>query len=142
MDKQTLELEVNHPKHYTTHESGIEAITITRYLMGDLSNAWKYAMRYEDKGTPGKDLSKCCWYLRDWYNTFLDVNNVDTAQTTIDPINVVGKMRQVIDAEPEAHVKEIMRQILRITLDGGLVDPAGFRKAVDDLEKFAESFSK
>ena len=28
------------------------------------------------------------------------------------------------------------------TLDGGLVDPAGFRKAVDDLEKFAESFSK
>ena len=82
------------------------------------------------------------WYLRDWYNTFLDENNVDTAQTTVDPINLVGRMRQVVDAEPEAHVKEVMRQILRITLDGGLVDPAGFRKAVDELEKFAESFSK
>ena len=54
----TLEEEVNHPKHYTSHESGIQAIEITRYLIGDLSNAWKYAMRYEDKKTPKKDLQK------------------------------------------------------------------------------------
>ena len=29
---QTLEQEVNEPKHYRSHESGIEAIEITRWL--------------------------------------------------------------------------------------------------------------
>ena len=73
----TLEEEVNKPSHYRSHESGIEAIEVTRCLIGDLSNAWKYAMRYDCKGTPKKDLMKLCWYLKDWYKHFLDENNND-----------------------------------------------------------------
>lgn len=33
---QTLEEEVNVPRHYRTHESGIEAIEITREMNFDL----------------------------------------------------------------------------------------------------------
>ena len=35
---QTLEEEINKPKHYRSHESGIEAIEVTRWLNFDLGN--------------------------------------------------------------------------------------------------------
>lgn len=140
--KQTLTDRVNHPAHYNKHPSGIEAITITRYLMCDLANAWKYAMRYKDKGTPKEDLLKLCFYLEDWARFFIDENNVDTCQTTVDPMLVVGKMREVMEAEPQPEIKEIFRQILRISLDGGLVNPVSFKQAVAAVKTYAESFSK
>jgi hypothetical protein len=139
---ETLEQEVNHPSHYRSHESGIEAITITRYLMCDLANAWKYAMRYEDKGTPKKDLLKLVWYLEDWARFFLDENNVDVCQTTVDPVLLYPKMLKVIDAEPVPEIAEVMRQIYRIVLDGGLVSPSAFKKALDDVKAYAEKFDK
>lgn len=33
---------VNHPKHYNTHPSGIECIDITRHMGFNLGNAMKY----------------------------------------------------------------------------------------------------
>ena len=58
---------VNHPKHYTSHPSGVEAIEITRWLRGPYSNACKYIMRGWDglKGDPIEDLAKAIWYLND-----------------------------------------------------------------------------
>lgn len=58
---------VNHPKHYTSHSSGVEAIEITRWLRGPYSNACKYVMRGWDglKGDPIEDLEKALWYLDD-----------------------------------------------------------------------------
>lgn len=58
---------VNHPKHYTSHPSGVEAIEITRWLRGPYSNACKYVMRGWDglKGDPIEDLQKAIWYLND-----------------------------------------------------------------------------
>ena len=58
---------VNHPKHYTGHPSGVEAIEITRWLRGPYSNACKYVMRGWDglKGDPIEDLAKAIWYLND-----------------------------------------------------------------------------
>ena len=58
---------VNHPKHYTSHPSGVEAIEITRWLRGPYSNACKYVMRGWDglKGDPIEDLQKSLWYLND-----------------------------------------------------------------------------
>lgn len=55
---------VNHPRHYTAHPSGIEAIEITRHMGFNLGNAVKYVMRAEHKnGT--EDLRKALWYLND-----------------------------------------------------------------------------
>ena len=64
---------VNHPKHYNSHPSGIECITITRHYCFDIGNAIKYLWRAglkhdADKSERAKeieDLQKAVWYIND-----------------------------------------------------------------------------
>jgi hypothetical protein len=56
---------VNHPPHYTSHPSGIEAIQVTRHMNFNLGNAIKYIWRAGQKGDPIQDLEKAIFYLRD-----------------------------------------------------------------------------
>lgn len=53
---------VNHPKHYTQHPSGIEVIQITEHLNFCLGNVVKYVLRHEHKNGL-EDLKKARWYL-------------------------------------------------------------------------------
>ena len=46
---------VNHPRHYTSHPSGIEVIEITEHMNFCLGNAIKYIMRSELKGKQIED---------------------------------------------------------------------------------------
>jgi hypothetical protein len=53
---------VNYPKHYNSHPSGIEVIQITEHMNFCLGNVIKYVLRHEHKnGT--EDLKKAAWYL-------------------------------------------------------------------------------
>ena len=69
----TIEDKVNHPKHYTSHPSGIECIQITRYYDFDIGNAIKYLWRaglkkeegYTDKNKEIEDLKKALYYIND-----------------------------------------------------------------------------
>jgi len=54
---------VNHPKHYTSHPSGIEAIQITEHMNFCLGNAIKYILRCDLKHDAIEDLEKARWYL-------------------------------------------------------------------------------
>lgn len=54
---------VNHPKHYKSHPSGIEAIQITEHFNFCLGNAIKYIWRSSEKGAQLQDLKKAAWYL-------------------------------------------------------------------------------
>lgn len=54
---------VNHPRHYTSHPSGIECIAVTEWMNFNLGNAIKYLWRADDKGSPIEDLKKARWYL-------------------------------------------------------------------------------
>ena len=54
---------VNHPPHYTSHPSGIEAIQVTEHMGFCLGNAVKYIWRAGDKGDALTDLRKARWYL-------------------------------------------------------------------------------
>lgn len=54
---------VNHPKHYTSHPSGVECIQVTEHFGFNLGNVIKYLWRAEDKGAPLEDLKKARWYL-------------------------------------------------------------------------------
>ena len=54
---------VNHPKHYTSHPSGIECIQITQYMNFCLGNAVKYIWRAGLKGAALEDLQKAIWYI-------------------------------------------------------------------------------
>lgn len=64
---------VNHPKHYTSHPSGIECIEITRHYCFSIGNAIKYLWRaglkkemgLEDKQKEIEDLEKAIWYIND-----------------------------------------------------------------------------
>lgn len=54
---------VNHPAHYTSHPSGIEAIEITQHESFLIGNVLKYVLRAPYKGTELQDLQKAQWYL-------------------------------------------------------------------------------
>lgn len=54
---------VNHPPHYTSHPSGVEAITVCEHMGFNLGNAMKYIWRNEGKGGI-QDLRKSIWYIQ------------------------------------------------------------------------------
>jgi hypothetical protein len=54
---------VNHPKHYTSHPSGVECIEITEHMCFNLGNAVKYIWRSSIKGKEIEDLRKARWYI-------------------------------------------------------------------------------
>lgn len=56
---------VNHPRHYTSHPSGIEVIEITRHMNFNLGNVVKYVLRCDHKGNDLEDLKKAAFYLGD-----------------------------------------------------------------------------
>lgn len=58
---------VNHPKHYTSHPSGIECITVTRHMNFNIGNAMKYLWRTDHKNGI-EDLKKAAWYINDEIN--------------------------------------------------------------------------
>ena len=56
--------EVNHPKHYVSHPSGIECIQVTEHMNFCLGNAIKYIWRADLKGKDIQDLEKAVWYIQ------------------------------------------------------------------------------
>ena len=54
---------INHPKHYLSHPSGVECIQITEHMGFNLGNAMKYLWRADEKGAPLDDLKKAAWYI-------------------------------------------------------------------------------
>jgi hypothetical protein len=54
---------VNHPRHYTKHPSGVECIQITEHMGFNLGNAMKYIWRADLKGNQIEDLKKAVWYI-------------------------------------------------------------------------------
>lgn len=56
---------VSHPRHYTSHPSGLECIQVTRHMSFNLGNALKYIWRCDLKKDAIEDLEKAKWYLDD-----------------------------------------------------------------------------
>lgn len=64
---------VNHPKHYTQHPSGVECIEIVRHYCFSIGSAIKYLWRAglkEDSALTCKekeieDLRKAIWFIND-----------------------------------------------------------------------------
>jgi hypothetical protein len=54
---------VNHPPHYTQHQSGIECIQITEHMGFCLGNAVKYIWRADLKEDAIEDMKKAIWYI-------------------------------------------------------------------------------
>jgi hypothetical protein len=63
--------QVNSPKHYNSHPSGVECITVVEHLTFNVGNAVKYCWRAGLKGAAEdlrakriEDLKKAVWYLQ------------------------------------------------------------------------------
>lgn len=54
---------VNNPKHYNSHPSGIQAIEVTEHMNFCLGNAIKYIWRADLKHDAIEDLEKAAWYI-------------------------------------------------------------------------------
>ena len=54
---------VNHPKHYTSDECGVEAIELTSLLPNCIGNALKYVWRCGKKDDSNQELKKSLWYV-------------------------------------------------------------------------------
>lgn len=70
---EAVENNVNHPKHYNSHPSGIECIDIVRHYDFNIGNVIKYIWRAGLKHEEGmtnrqkriEDLEKAMFYLKD-----------------------------------------------------------------------------
>lgn len=61
---QSVQDDVNQPKHYTSHPSGTECIEVVEHMNFCLGNAIKYIWRAGLKtDDPLKDLRKAKWYI-------------------------------------------------------------------------------
>jgi len=62
--------QVNHPIHYTSDPSGVEAIQITRHRNFNIGNAFKYLWRagLKNEETHIEDLKKAIFYIQDEIN--------------------------------------------------------------------------
>lgn len=63
MDKAIPDDAVEHPRHYTSHASGVECIQITEHMGFNLGNALKYIWRCDLKLDAIEDLEKAKWYV-------------------------------------------------------------------------------
>lgn len=57
-----MEEKINHPKHYVSHPSGVECVTIAEHMNFNLGNVLKYIWRTDHKNGL-EDLKKAAWYL-------------------------------------------------------------------------------
>lgn len=73
MINKTMKVNVNHPKHYNSHPSGVECIDIVRHYDFNIGNVIKYVWRAGLKTESGmscrdkqiEDLEKAIFYLND-----------------------------------------------------------------------------
>jgi hypothetical protein len=55
---------VDHPKHYNMHPSGIECIEVIGHMSFCIGSAMKYLWRADFKNAPIEDLEKAIWYIQ------------------------------------------------------------------------------
>ena len=114
---------VNHPKHYTSHPSGVEAIEIARHASFNIGNVIKYCWRSGLKdGNPSvQDLRKAKWYLED------EIRRIE------------GKPDHVLDMAPGEGIAKILRGDYHNDVKSGIDDVAAkINEAVNPLGEFAD----
>jgi len=81
-----MESNVNHPKHYNSHPSGIECIDIAKHYNFCIGNAIKYLWRAGLKHEDGmsdiekekEDINKAIWYLNEHLKSLENKQNENT----------------------------------------------------------------
>ena len=117
---------VDHPQHYNSHPSCVEAIDIVQYMGFCLGNAFKYVYRYQHKNGI-EDLKKAIWYLRHQQTVILKQHIAVTHTATND-------YHRILTAEQN---KDIVR-VLEIIWDVSFNDHN--KKELEEAAKILEKF--
>lgn len=120
---------VDHPQHYNSHPSGVEAIDIVQYMGFCLGNAFKYVYRYQHKnGT--EDLKKAIWYLRHQQTVILKQHISVTHTATND-------YHRIITAEQNKDIVRVLEIIWDVSFNGR--NNKELEEAAKILEKFVDT---
>ena len=120
---------VDHPQHYNSHPSGVEAIDIVQYMGFCLGNAFKYVYRYQHKnGT--EDLKKAIWYLRHQQTVLLKQHIAVTHTATND-------YYRIITAEQNKDIVRVLEIIWDVSFNGR--NNKLLEEAAKILEKFVDT---
>ncbi len=92
---------VNHPSHYNSHPSGVEAIEIVRWLPFNTGNAFKYLYRRGEKGNLVQDLEKALWYVKDEFARVTNSLELGAAGKSVHylPAEVTELLSAIVRAE-------------------------------------------
>ena len=101
---------VNHPSHYTSDNSGIECIEITRHMGFCDGNCFKYLFRAGDKIDALEDLKKALWYADEYQKNMNQFVNIWRTWKTRKLINKVAKVRWGTGKWVVAPVMELIAQ--------------------------------
>lgn len=100
---------IKHPKRYTNHPSHIEVINVTRLLPGDLSNMFKYCVRFRDKNKPYEDLEKAITYIDDQID---NLGSLYIAQDLM--LKSVGFIEKFMIYEESIYLRNVFFYLLKI----------------------------
>jgi hypothetical protein len=107
---------VNHPPHYTTHPSGLEAIELTGDMMFCPGSAVKYLWRKDLKGARDMDVGKAVWYLKyeiERKNRFMEVLARFEAYAKANPQDeTAGLILMIANGEYEKCLTSLTKQAI------------------------------
>jgi hypothetical protein len=124
---------VNHPKHYTSHPSGVEAIEIARHASFNIGNVIKYCWRSGLKdGNPSvQDLRKAAWYLND------EITRLECKPDHVLDMAPGEGIAKIFRGEYHNDVKEGIDEVARAINEAVNPDyqtpPTGFQKELEGL---------
>lgn len=121
---------VNHPEHYNSHPSGVEAIDIVQYMSFCLGNAFKYVYRYQHKNGI-EDIKKAIWYLNHQQGVILR-QHLGCTHTAVNDFN------RIISAEPNEEIVQVLKIIYQVSFGDFGYDK--LKQAVEILEKIVDSY--
>ena len=114
---------INHPPHYNSHPSGVEAIEITEHLDFCSGNAIKYIWRAGEKNKDKEiqDLRKAVWYLHRWISLVpakplipFPCQDKVASYIKFEPSWRAVALWQIINHQPLSAISTINYEILRI----------------------------
>ena len=136
---------VNHPKHYNSHEAGVECISVIRHYTCDIANALKYLWRAGLKPEQGKldgdkeieDLKKALWYINDYRTS--GIHHIADAKDEVMRSYIertTGYSIETITKGYDEEVADAMRMLLHIGLivNGAVYHVYGWEQILNEAE--------
>ena len=126
--------DIEHPRHYNSHPSGVECIDVNEYMTANMAAAFKYLMRWEHKGLKAENLKKAAFYMR------REVNRKSAVVLRI-PFEAYEKAEKIIFHETDPIIKSAMKAIVEWHLARGC-EIEIMRRAYEAIEAKAEGIKE